>query len=173
MLNSINCFKDQTIARILTKFPWLFKHWGKNANVFEFQTIPWSNLKKPISQSKIVLITTSGIREKDQKPFDMNNQNGDGTFREISAKTTKADLSIEHNYYDHRDADKDCNVVFPLERLKQLKTTGEIGSINHRHFSFMGHLLNDQLDLLVNQSIPRLVEILRSDEVDIAILSPA
>ena len=29
------------------------------------------------------------------------------------------DLKITHNYYDHKDADSDINIVFPVDRLRE------------------------------------------------------
>jgi len=39
---------------------------------------------------------------------------GDPTFSEIPAVASYEDLDITHDYYDHTDADRDINVVFPL-----------------------------------------------------------
>jgi hypothetical protein len=34
------------------------------------------------------------------------------------------ELTITHDYYDHEDADRDINVVFSIERLKELESEG-------------------------------------------------
>jgi D-proline reductase (dithiol) PrdB len=66
----------------------------------------------------------------------MTDPSGDPTSREIPADTSPQDLCITHDYYDHTDADRDINVVLPIERVRELKILGEIGDVNHRHFSF-------------------------------------
>ena len=56
---------------------------------------------------------------------------GDPTLRVIDGETIETDYAITHDYYDHRDADRDLNVVFPITRLKEMQAAGTIGiSIN-------------------------------------------
>jgi hypothetical protein len=57
--------------------------------------------------------------------------------------------------------------------VRLLEQFGEIGSVNHRHFSFMGHLTKHHLDTLTNHTAPRVAELLAGDGVDIALLTPA
>ena len=126
-----------------------------------------------LAKSRLALITTAGVHLKSQPPFDMKDRQGDPSFREIPADAKPANLSITHNYYDNRDAVRDINIVFPLERVRLLEQFGEIGQVNHRHFSFMGHISNRNLDTLINETAPGVVERLREDSVDMALLTPA
>ena len=80
---------------------------------------------------------------------------------------------ITHNYYDHTDADKDINIILPVERVDDLKQAQDIGAVNWRHFSFMGHILKHHIDTLMHASAPAVAAALKKDEVDIAILTPA
>jgi hypothetical protein len=71
-----------------------------------------------ISQNAVwLLITTGGVHLKSQKPFDMKDPKGGSAFREIPAGALPENLIITHNYYDHGDADKDINIVIPIERV--------------------------------------------------------
>ena len=103
----------------------------------------------------------------------MKDTAGDPSFREIPADTQPADLIITHNYYDHSDADKDVNIVFPIERVWELKQSNEIGDVNYRHFSFMGHIMQHHIQTLIEDTAPRVAAALKSDGVDIVILTPA
>lgn len=103
----------------------------------------------------------------------MKDPAGDPTFREIPAGTSPADLTITHNYYDHSDADKDINVVFPIERVQELKQSNEIGDVNYRHFSYMGHIMHHHIKTLMKVTAPRVAAALKLDKVDIVILTPA
>jgi D-proline reductase (dithiol) PrdB len=103
----------------------------------------------------------------------MVDPDGDPTFREIPSNAAIHDLAITHNYYDHTDADKDINIVFPIERVQELKSTGDIGDVNHRHFSFMGHIRGRHIDTLINDTATNVARILKNDSVDIVILTPA
>ncbi len=103
----------------------------------------------------------------------MEDKEGDPTFREIPAGTRIGDLMITHNYYDHRDADKDINVVLPIERLRELEAERAIGGIAPRHFSFMGHILGRHIETLVNRTGPQVASMLKADGVDAVFLTPA
>ena len=50
----------------------------------------------------------------------MQDPDGDPTYREIERDTPVEALMITHDYYDHRDADRDINIVFPIQRLAEL-----------------------------------------------------
>ena len=103
----------------------------------------------------------------------MLDPSGDPSFREIAADTTPDNLTITHIYYDHSDADKDINIVFPIERIRLLKDMGEIGALNDRHFSFMGHIQSNHIDTLLNETAPQVTTMLKGDGVDVVILTPA
>ena len=40
-------------------------------------------------------------------------------------------FQIHDAYYDHRDADQDINCQFPIDRLRELAHSGDIGSLKH------------------------------------------
>ncbi len=68
-----------------------------------------------------------------QEPFDMKNVAGDADFREIPFEISISQLKITHNYYDYWNADKDINIVFPIEKIRLLQQMEEVGQVNHRH----------------------------------------
>jgi len=165
--------KDRWVARLLTRFPFIFRRWAQRADILRFDQSPWTELSKALNQCRIALITTGGVHLKSQPPFDMLDPAGDPSFREIPAHIPAGELAITHNYYDHSDADKDVNIVFPVERVKDLKGSGDIGSVNDRHYSFMGHITGPHLKTLTAETAPRVAAELKKDAVDIVILTPA
>ncbi|MGA9535893.1 MAG: glycine/sarcosine/betaine reductase selenoprotein B family protein [Desulfobacterales bacterium] len=165
--------KDKLLARLFTRYPSMLNRWARKARIVRFSETPWTSFTDDPAKSRLALITTGGVHLKSQPPFDMKDRQGDPSFREIPAEAKPADLSITHNYYDHRDAVRDVNIVFPLERVRLLEQFGEIGQVNHCHFSFMGHISNRHLDTLINETAPCVAEKLRADGVDIALLTPA
>lgn len=173
MISHLRQIKDRALGNVFTRFPWLFRQWAKHSTFITFTDIPWAPLKREVGKSKLALITSSGVHLKSQSPFDMLDPNGDPTCREISSDSVVEDFIITHNYYDHSDADKDVNIVFPIERIRELKASGSIGEINHRHFSFMGHILGQHVDTLKNATAPEIARYLNEDSVDIAILTPS
>jgi len=57
--------------------------------------------------------------------------------------------------------------------LRELAELGEIGSVNTRHFSFMGHILPPHVHTLMHTTAPQVARLLKLDSVDIVLLTPA
>ena len=136
-------------------------------------TIPFVRLRKPLSRSRVALITTGGVHLTDQPPFDMVDKAGDASFREIPGQVDLARLTITHNYYNHTDADRDLNVVFPLGHLRALAGQGVLGQVAPRHYGFMGHIEGPHVERLIRETAPAVAAKLRADGVDFAFLTPA
>ena len=165
--------QDKLIAKLFTRYPILVNLWARHSKFVEFSDSPWAPLTKATHQCRLALVTTGGVHLLSQPPFNMDDPAGDPTFREIPADTSPKDLGITHNYYDHSDADKDVNIVFPIERVLDLKKLGDIADVNHRHFSFMGHITNHHVHTLMRDIAPRVASAFKADGVDIVILTPA
>lgn len=135
--------------------------------------IPFARLRKPLNRCRGALITTGGIHLLGQPPFDMENPEGDASYREIPHNVDPAHIVITHKYYDHRDADQDLNVIFPLTHFRNLVEMGVVSSLAPRHFGFMGHIEGAQLSRLKEQTAPEVAARLRANEVDFAFLTPA
>ena len=60
------------------------------------------------------------------------------------------------------------NVVFPIDRLRELADTGVIGSVAAFHYSFMGA----HAPPLLEQDARRLAGIMKGDNVDAVLLIP-
>jgi D-proline reductase (dithiol) PrdB len=164
--------KNRLIAKILTRFPLLVKLFTGLYTPQELQGIPWTPLKKALRDSTLAVVTTAGVHDKAQKFFDMADPNGDPTFREIDISNPFTDLMITHDYYDHADADRDINVVFPIERLRELEKEGIIGRVSDRHYGFMGHILGPHIETLTKITAPEVANMLKNDRVDIVLLTP-
>ena len=153
---------------------WAKRSAGRTADLVDLSGgIPFTLLKNPLAQCRVALITTAGVHLRWQPPFDMNDPDGDATFREIPANVDPDDLTITHKYYDHRDADRDLNIVFPLEHLRDLVNRGILGASAPRHFGFMGHIDGPHIDELNRRSADAVAAKLHDDQVDFALLTPA
>ncbi|HYE71949.1 MAG TPA: glycine/sarcosine/betaine reductase selenoprotein B family protein, partial [Blastocatellia bacterium] len=72
--------------------------------------------------------------------------------------------------FDHSGVQADANLAFPIDRFRELQARGAIGELNHRHFSFMGSILNPRK--LIEKTSVKVAELLFSDGVDVAFLTP-
>jgi len=96
----------------------------------------------------------------------------DLSFRLIPAETPYRVLKLRHNYFDHRDALKDLNCVFPLERLQDLERSGTIGRLAPQAITFgMGRLY--KRSELQRETVPKILEILKGEGADAAFLVAA
>jgi D-proline reductase (dithiol) PrdB len=137
----------------------------------EFDSSPWTPLDKELGETSLALISAAGISRDDQESFDPWAVNG-LTFREIPANTPFEKLKLNHNYFDHRDARKDLNCVFPVQRLKELEAEGHIGGLAPTAITLgMGRLY--KRTALQNETVPEIAEVLKREGADAALLVPA
>jgi D-proline reductase (dithiol) PrdB len=168
----ISRLKNRLIAKAATAFPRIGKFLSALYHPDEQQGIPWTPVVKRLGKSVVSIVTTAGVHRKDQMPFDMIDSNGDPSPRVIEGTISVEDLMITHDYYDHKDADKDINIVFPIERLREFEKDAIIGSVASVHFSFMGHVLGPHIKTLTEVTAPEVAKRLKSEGVDIVLLTP-
>lgn len=171
-MKNLNRLKNKSIARLVNLFPGFEKQLIASYTPWESKDIPWMPIKKPLAESKIALVTTAGVHHNYQKPFNMNDPTGDPTYRIIQANSIEEDYVITHDYYDHRDADKDLNVIFPITRLKEMVAAGIIGSVARHHFSFMGHITGSHIYDLIDNKAREIADSFAEDHVDTVLLTP-
>lgn len=172
MLMNVSRFKNRLIAKIITRFPSLSRSLIEAYKPWESEGIPWTPVIKPLRECKLALVTTAGVHHKRQQPFNMSDANGDPTFRIIDATTPLTDLMITHDYYDHSDADRDINIVFPVDRLREFKEEGLIGDTADIHYSFMGHIIGPHIPELMSRTAVEVAKKLKSDKIDAVLLTP-
>lgn len=133
---------------------------------------PGAQLRKPLSESRIAVVTSAAFYCTDQQPFNPKIKGGDYSFREIPEDVTLETLKIGHksDAFDHAGIEKDKNVALPLDRLRELKDKGHVGSISRRHFSLMGSITAPAR--LMSVTAPEIARKLFEDGVDVVLLTP-
>ncbi|MBA3946891.1 MAG: hypothetical protein H0X37_20305 [Herpetosiphonaceae bacterium] len=156
-----------------THVPGLRQLWARTTReVVEQQEIPWADLRTPLRACRVAAITTGGVHLLDQVPFNMRDPQGDPSSRIIPAGTPHSGLTITHNYYDHRDAERDLDILFPIALLASLAERGVIGSVADC-YSFMGHIAGAHVMTLAQRSAPEVARLLKQQQVDAVLLTPA
>ena len=125
---------------------------------------PWTPLAKPIRECRVALVSSGGFYAKGQPAF----VDYDRSFRLVPMDTKPEDLRIFHHGYRDDDADRDPNCVFPIERLRDLAATGEIGGVAEAAVSFLMSY-SPRLDM---ERAPLIADELRRMEVDAALCVP-
>jgi D-proline reductase (dithiol) PrdB len=117
------------------------------------------------------MLTSGGISRRVSAPFDPNARN-DHRLDVIDRDTPSDDFQIHDSYYDHTDADRDLNCIFPIDRLNEMAARGEIAGVAPRLWSgFMGRIYNRSK--VRDESGPAFVESLKADGVDLLVAIPA
>ncbi|HLV00258.1 MAG TPA: glycine/sarcosine/betaine reductase selenoprotein B family protein [Acidobacteriota bacterium] len=142
---------------------------------YRYRSVEWlpgARLKEPLSSARLALVTTAALHLPNQPPFDTSVKGGDVTFRIIPSDTNLQKLCISHksDAFDPQGIAADRNLAFPLERLNHLKNEGTIGSLNYRHFSFMGSITAP--DRLISETAPEVARLLAEDQVSAVLLTP-
>ena len=121
---------------------------------------------KPLRERRVVLISTAGLHRRGDRPF----QPGDGSYRVIPGETPASELVMSHISvnFDRTGFQQDHNVVFPIDRLRELVAEGIVGSMAAVHYSFMGAFP----PAAAEPHARHLAGLLKQDKVDAALLVP-
>jgi D-proline reductase (dithiol) PrdB len=127
----------------------------------------WTALPKPISRLRVALVTTAGLHFRDDASFEFS----DATFRPISGAENADDLVMSHSSvnFDRSGFAEDVNLVFPIDRFRELAAQARIGSLADVHYSFMGAGLMPEA---YEASAAQVAGLLKQDKVDAAFLTP-
>ena len=136
--------------------------------------VPWTPFAKKLSESKMAVVTTAGLHMDGQEPFDVLAGKGDPSFRAFSSDFDKADLRIAHAHYSHARAEKDINVILPIDAMRQLVEQGVLGGLapNFYSFGFGGGITKEYIEP-PDGTAHQLADRLKEDQADFVLLVPA
>ncbi len=134
---------------------------------------PFTALKKPLSQSRVAIVTTAAPYQPDKGDQGPGAKyNGSAKFYTVYSGDTAAehDLRISHIGYDriHTTA-TDNGTWFPLHALRRAAATGRIGAIAPR---FHGAPTNRSHRVTIETDAPEMLARLLEDQADVAIVVP-
>jgi D-proline reductase (dithiol) PrdB len=132
--------------------------------------VPFTPFDRELSRSTVAIVTAAGVHRRDQQPFNIADELGDLTYRVIEQGAAPDELMVTHHHYDHRDADSDINVVFPIEALRALVEEGFIGGEAREHVGYMGYTM--QLKRMYEETAPQIAaEIDKRSRADVVVLT--
>lgn len=126
-----------------------------------------TTLGKPLSECHVAIVTTAGLKPAGEIELWLV---GDQKYQELVG--TARDLQLSHfsPNFDRTGIVQDLNVVYPVDRLHEMAAAGEIGSVNDRHFSFMG--AQTEYSTMIQDTGPAVAQHLLDDGVDVVLLTP-
>ena len=130
-----------------------------------FETDPW--VEGPLlSERRIAIVSTAGLQRRDDPPFTV----GAADYRVIPGNVEADDLVMSHISvnFDRSGFQQDLNVVFPIDRVKELADDGVIGSVADFHYAVLGS--TDPLEM--EPQARRMAGLLKGDGVTGVLIVP-
>jgi len=140
-------------------------HLDKIRDLPDFGVTPFAS-GPLLRKRRVAIVTTSGVHLRGDRPF----QTGATDYRVIPGDAPAGELLMSHLSvnFDRSGFQEDINVVFPIDRLRELKANGVIGSVSDFHYSFMGAAPIRALEPKARE----LAALLKKDQVDAVLLTP-
>ena len=130
-----------------------------------FETTPFVS-GPPLAQRRVAIVSSAALIRRGDKPFPF----GSGECRFVAADTPPNDLLLSHVSinFDRTGWQRDINVVFPIDRLRDLARSGEIGGVAETHYTVMGSTDPAAME----QAVDQIEGQLRQERIDSVLLSP-
>ena len=137
-----------------------------------FEDVPFIPLRKPLSQCRVVLLTTAAPYQSDKGPQGAGAPyNAAVKFYQVYSGDTSLDhdLRVSHVAVDRRQLTDDSNTWFPLPALRRALAQGWIGGLCDR---FHGVPTNRSQRHTLEVDAPEVLRRCQEDAADVAILVP-
>ena len=130
-----------------------------------FEHTPWVDAPR-LADARVAIITTAAIHRFDDRPFIGH----EGDYRVIPGDIEYGELSMTHSSvnFDRSAYQQDVNVCFPLDHVRTLVASGEIGSVAGWHYSFMGSTAAQRMEPAAKE----VSQLLLGDNVNLVLLIP-
>ena len=123
--------------------------------------IPYTPLRRDLTDCRIALVSTSGAYVEGMQPFTDN----DLSFRLIPTDIDTRKIRFVPGHFDTSKAAEDANVMFPLDRLRELAASGAVRTLADQHVSMGLTTELRKLKEIVSWEIAEIVMKMRPDIV--------
>ena len=119
-----------------------------------------------LSERRVAIVSSAALIQRGDKPFDF----GSGEYRAVPGSWDNADILMSHVSinFDRAGFQRDINVAYPIDRLREFAAEGVIGSVAETHFTVMGS--TDPAAMLA--SADGIAAALKADNVTAVVLCP-
>lgn len=146
--------------------------YGNPYRYAQYTHVPFTPLRKPLSQSRVVLLTTAAPYQPDkgdQGPTSAYNAAAKFFAVYSGDSALDHDLRVSHVGVDRAHITADANTWFPLPALRRAAARGRIGSVAPR---FHGVPTNRSQRHTLEVDCPEVLARCREDSADVAVLVP-
>ena len=130
-----------------------------------FETTPFVS-GPALSARRVAIVSSAALIHRGDKPFPF----GSGEYRAVPSSWDNADILISHVSinFDRAGFQRDINVAYPIDRLRDLAAEGAIGSVADTHYTVMGS--TDPAAMV--EAADGIAAALRADQVNAVVLAP-
>ena len=130
-----------------------------------FETTPFV-AGPPLAQRRIAIVSSAALIHRGDAPFPF----GSGETRAVPGDWDVRDILTSHVSinFDRAGFQRDVNVAYPIERLRELAKEGVIASVANTHFTVMGS--SDPKDMV--ESADAIAAAFHADGVNGVLLAP-
>ena len=132
---------------------------------------PFIPARRALSMLNLAVISSAGAYLDGTQPFNVEDADGDASFREIPVEIGPDDLKFAARGYNPAAVLADLNTQLPLQRLTEFAANRIIGQLNPVFWSLSGFIPNAAR--IVEETAPQLQERVRRYDVQAALLIPA
>ena len=130
-----------------------------------FETTPFVTGPE-LAARRVAIVSSAALIRRGDKPFDF----GSGEYRPVHGAWDTSDILMSHVSINHdrNGYRRDLNVIYPIDRLRELAAEGVIGSVAETHFSVMGS--TDPAQMVA--SADGIAAAMHADRVNAVVLCP-
>jgi D-proline reductase (dithiol) PrdB len=120
----------------------------------------------PLSERRFAIVSSAALIRRGDMPFAF----GSAECRFLPAVTPVGEILISHVSinFDRAGFQRDINVVYPIDRLRELAAEGVIGGVADTHYTVMGS--TDPVGMVA--AADQIAGQLRQERIDSILLSP-
>jgi D-proline reductase (dithiol) PrdB len=130
-------------------------------------TTAWCPVQKPLSQSRVAMLTSAALRLADQEPFVPRE---DLSYRLVPSDPGAGAIIIDHHSGIGTVPKQDPEIIFPRTALALLAKKGVVGALAPFHISVMGGVRRQKE--IENELAPAIAREWTKASVDLALLVP-
>ena len=145
--------------------------WYHRYRFHQVDPFPWTPSGPPIAEATVALATSAGVHLPGDPPFEKV-KGGDFSYRWVPGDVQPQILTCTHpsSAWDRSGVEADQNMALPLDRLREMLDSKEIGRIAPRHASFQGSITAPMR--LIRQTAPEMAQGMADDGVHVVLLTP-
>lgn len=119
-----------------------------------------------LARRRVAMISSAAIHARGEPAFPF----GSAEFRRLSSSLDAGDIVMSHVSvnFDRSGFQRDLNVIYPIDRLRELAAEGVIGSVAETHYAVMGSTDPVAMQITADQLMGQL----QQDRVDAVLLVP-